>query len=128
MDKEIEKQVQEAIKEFRKFSESATTNAERVLVQGSLKIEADAKKNAPVKTGRLRSSITHRLRHDENNNAVVDIGTNVFYAIFKEFGTFGPNETIRMAPTPFLIPAYEANKEKILRAVEKAISETGKNA
>lgn len=60
-----------------------------------------------VDTGRLRDSISHRV-HDD----VVEVGTNVEYAIYVEFGTS------KMAPNPFLRSAAgdHANEYKeILR-------------
>lgn len=45
--------------------------------------ESDVALMAPVDTGRLRASITHRR---EGKDAVA-VGTNVEYAIYQEFGT-----------------------------------------
>jgi phage gpG-like protein len=52
-----------------------------------LRIEGKAKQATVVDTGRLRSSITHRIAQDTGI-----IGTNVSYSPFAEYGT------IRMAP------------------------------
>jgi HK97 gp10 family phage protein len=64
------------------------------------RVENAAKRNAPVDTGRLRSSITHSVNVD-GTGLFAEIGTNVEYAVYQEFGTaFQPG-------TPFLIPALE---------------------
>ena len=41
-----------------------------------------AQDGAPVDTGNLRNSITHEVGNDE-----VNIGTNVEYAVYQEYGT-----------------------------------------
>lgn len=72
--------------------------AEAALVAAGYQVQNDARALCPVDTGRLRSSImTHR-----GTDAVgryVDIGTNVFYAPYVEYGTRF------MAAQPFLRPA-----------------------
>ena len=52
-----------------------------------LRLEEDAKRNAPVDTGLLRVHITHEVdqSHDVPEQAIV--GTNVEYAPFQEDGT-----------------------------------------
>lgn len=47
-------------------------------------VESAAKANAPVDTGRLRSSITHGVTEDPLMGVV---GSNVFYAPYMEMGT-----------------------------------------
>lgn len=46
--------------------------------------ETYAKKEAPVDTGRLRNSISHKV---DKNEPAAYIGTNVEYAPYQEFGT-----------------------------------------
>ncbi len=61
------------------------------------KAETYAKNLCPVRTGRLRNSISHKVV--DENTAV--IGTNVEYAPFVELGTR------RAAARPYLRPAAE---------------------
>lgn len=56
-------------------------------------VQNEAKRQAPVDTGRLRASITHEAEEDG-----VIIGTNVHYAIYQELGTRYMN------PQPYLVP------------------------
>lgn len=49
-------------------------------------IEKDAKMGCPVDSGRLRSSIT-TVQEQKDNKWMVKVGTNVFYAVFQNFGT-----------------------------------------
>jgi hypothetical protein len=57
----------------------------RFLLKLALKVETAAKREAPVDTGRLRSSITHQLVR-EGKNLVAYVGTPVKYAIYVEKG------------------------------------------
>lgn len=60
-----------------------------VLTMIALRVERLARRYAPVDTGRLRNSITHRVRTELGANArvVAEVGTNVEYAASQEFGT-----------------------------------------
>ena len=78
--------------------------------KGCLLVEGTAKQNCPVDTGNLRASITHEVNEGEGI-----VGTNVEYASFVEFGTS------KQAPQPYLYPALEQNKEKILEFISKEI-------
>lgn len=71
------------------------------LERRAVKVETQAKRLCPVDTGRLRSSITHRLERD-SQGLVEMIGTDVDYAAAQEFGT----STQR--GTPYLRPALSA--------------------
>lgn len=67
--------------------ESPETKA--VLTMIALRVERLARRYAPVDTGRLRNSITHRVRTElgANPRIVAEVGTNVEYAAAQEFGT-----------------------------------------
>lgn len=83
------------------------------LLRRGVRVETQAKLNATgreygdgsrgprVRSGRLRSSITHALGHD-SAGLFVDVGTNVPYGKYLEEGTD------RMRPYPFLGPALAA--------------------
>lgn len=68
--------------------------AAKLLSRRAIRVETRAKELCPVDTGRLRSSITWALGRDAHG-LYADIGTNVFYAPFIEFGTgiYGPRHT-----------------------------------
>ncbi len=70
-------------------------------------VEGDAKRLAPVDTGRLRSSIAGIVETAPESITGI-IGTDVEYAHYLEFGTS------RMPGHAFLFPALESNKNKIL--------------
>ena len=68
------------------------------LVRVGMRVQARARSLCPVDTGRLRSSIIMRKGRD-GMGFYVEVGTNVHYAAFVEFGTS------RMAARPYLLPA-----------------------
>lgn len=72
--------------------------------------EGYAKRACPVDTGRLRNSITHIVRPDEDS---VYIGTNVEYAPCVEYGT------VYQDPQPFLRPAAEEHGSTYRAIVQK---------
>lgn len=72
---------------------------ERDLVALGLRVVNGARLRCPVDTGRLRASIiSSGLQHD-SRGAYVEVGTNVNYAAYVEFGT------MRAAAQPYLRPA-----------------------
>ena len=58
----------------------------RFFEQSATVVETDAKRNAPVDTGRMRSSITHEISK-ARVPLWAKVGTNVHYAPYMEFGT-----------------------------------------
>lgn len=115
-----------------------SVNLTEPLTKACLLVENDAKINAPVDTGMLRNSISHRIEGDTGI-----IGTNQEYAPYVEFGTGvfaaagdGRQErwsymdaegnwhtTIGQHPQPFLEPALKKNKKKITRLFEEYLKE-----
>jgi HK97 gp10 family phage protein len=72
---------------------------EQDLVTLGFRVQNGARARCPVDTGRLRASIiSSGLRHD-GGGAYVEVGTNVFYGGFVEFGTR------RNPAQPYLRPA-----------------------
>ena len=107
------------------------SQVERGMKKCGFAIERDAKRMCAVDTGRLRASISTAWTGQSGGRAsisnpvpdtqpddpvsvptdkdfTVQIGTNVEYASFLEFGTFGMG-----GAQPFLFPAYEANIRKL---------------
>lgn len=88
--------------EVRARSEARTLAA---LERAAFAIEARAKLRAPVRTGNLRAS----LRAVRVADLAWRVGTHVHYAPFVELGTR------KMAPRPYLIPAFEETIPQLLR-------------
>lgn len=81
----------------RQFAALALT-CEQDLVRVGLDVQNRARSLCPVDTGRLRSSI-QMVKGKDRDGVYVEIGTNVEYAVFVEFGTS------RAHAQPFLRPA-----------------------
>ena len=73
-----------------------------------LKIENDSRRMAPKDTGALKASIWSDMKSD--TEAVV--GDGVYYGMFQELGTRNH------PPQPFLMPAFEANKNVLERELK----------
>lgn len=73
-------------------------------------VEGEARAKAPVDTGRLRESIT-----SSPDGLSCEVGTNVEYAIYQEFGTY------KMKAHPFLIPALKDKSEEVKQIIKDSI-------
>lgn len=76
-----------------------------MLQKAALDVERNAKRLAPVDTGRLRSSI----RNGRLKPGTWFVSANVHYAVHQEFGTRS------QAGTPFIRPAVEVVRRNIAR-------------
>lgn len=65
-----------------KLDKLSDLQKEDILREMAVRIERDAKINAPAKSGELRQSITHTVSPEEAR-----IGTNLFYAPYVHQGT-----------------------------------------
>ena len=68
----------------------------------TLMVQRDAKINAPVKTGRLRASITPEVRVEGKADVIGVVGSNVDYALVQEIGSG------KYAEAPFFVVVNEA--------------------
>lgn len=105
-------------------------------------IERSAKEKAPKDTGELRRSITSEIRHTDGRIEGV-VYTPLEYAPYVEFGTglFAENggrkdvpwcykddkgewhTTSGQHPQPFMRPALNENREKIVRILKEAFDD-----
>lgn len=84
--------------DLRKHLAAMEVKSEADLVKVGLQVQNKARSLCPVDTGRLRASIL--MTHGRDGSGFfVEVGTNVSYAAFVEFGTS------RMKAQPFLLPA-----------------------
>ena len=118
--------VQEGIKQL---EQNLPNILEKALEKACLIVENSAKQNCPVDDGQLRQSITHTVEGTKG-----EIGTSVEYAPYVEVGTgiYSTEGNGRQTPwsyedangewhttegmvaQPFLKPALEENRSKIL--------------
>ena len=97
--------------------ESARVGARAALAirRTAAAIERDAKINAPVDTGALRSSISTATGNDVRGGRMTAvIGPTVSYGVYVELGTS------RMAAQPYLFPAADRHEPGFLAAMAKA--------
>lgn len=80
------------------------------------KAESYAKKICPVKTGRLRNSITHQQFSDNTEM----VGTNVEYAPYVELGHHTSSGSF-VAGKPFLRPAAEGHSAEYKQIIEQVM-------
>lgn len=84
---------------------------DQVTAKSALMLEAEAKKNAPVDTGRLMNSIATSAA----GPGTYEVGPTVDYGAYVELGTRF------MAPEPYLMPAADKIEPIFEQALEKAI-------
>lgn len=125
--------------ELRKYRDAKVSELKDVVNQSALMIESGAKVRAPVDTGRLRASIQIYLKDD---GLSADVGTEVNYAVYVEFGTGiyaakGDGRKTPWAykdakghwhrthgnhPQPFLFPAFEEEMPRFKRHLKDVLS------
>lgn len=96
----------------RKLEKLAQLKLQKGLEKATLRVERDAKLLAPVDTGFTKASINSTVRE---NYGEVYAGTE--YALFLELGTW------KMPAQPFMFPALEQNKEKIIEDLASDVRE-----
>ena len=106
----VEHNIDDVINSLERSVEKAIQAAEKELQLTALEIERDAKLNAPVDTGMLRASIT-----STGGGSEYEIGTNIEYAPFVEYGTR------YMAAQPFLLPAFDEVVKNLQANIMKAV-------
>ena len=165
------------LKRFDKLDKAVKANIKDEVNASALKIQADAKKLAPVNLGTLRNSIYLVEQDKGNNQYIYGVGSSASYASYVEFGTGGKvsipagysdyaaqfkgktggkfkdmvlaltewvlkkgiasgkqSKSVAYAialsilrrglrPQPFLIPAFETEKNKLLARIEKIIKD-----
>lgn len=102
-----------------KAGAKAQAGARMVVAKTAADITADAKAFAPVDTGNLRASIGHDL-FDTSGETGAEIGPTTNYGGFVEWGTS------RMAPQPYLGPAFDRRIPGFEKALGDMIDGTWK--
>jgi HK97 gp10 family phage protein len=113
--KDMEGQLKDLSKAFMQYSVKADDATSAGLLASAIVVQGDAIRLSPVDIGLLRKSILRRVVKATKGH-IAEVGTNVEYAPFQEFGTS------KMEPQPFLTPALNMNKAKIGQIIAKAIS------
>lgn len=107
------KEYNEKLKSLEKVS---AKTAYKEVAKAAYGIQRKAKRNCVVLTGRLRSSIAAEVyKTSLTGGSGAEIGTNVYYAPFVEYGT------VRSRPKPFLWPALIAQRPEMVKSMKEAM-------
>lgn len=114
----IETNMEAFLRELTGSSNRALDAACQELINTAYDVEAAAKENIrtneTVDTGRLLGSV--KTKHKKTNGSVeAEVGTNVEYANYIEYGTK------KMGAKPFLNPAFESKTEGLDQRIKQAI-------
>jgi len=113
---DIERQASELRSAFTKYSVNLDTALGAGLTAACLLVEESAVQNQKphIDTGLLNKSITHRVVETSSGYSG-EVGSNVEYAAFHEFGTS------KTGAYPFLTPALNSNKRAIEYVITNAL-------
>lgn len=96
----------------------ALRRAKAAIQESALDMLGEAQARVPIgDTRRLYDSLKV-IQLD--GGLIASIGTAYYKAKFHEFGT------VKMAPSPFIAPAWEITRPKYLRALEGALQKAGR--
>ena len=96
---------------------------DKIIKAGAEPILAQAKINAPVKSGTLRDDLKIAMK---NKNGVIKArigvqkGSKAFYATYVEYGHKGPHPA---EPHPYLAPAFDAKKDEAYRIIKNLLED-----
>ena len=109
---------------FAKIGDAIETEAEKALFEIGLKVKEAAARNAPVKSGQLKSGYAVRMRH-RGTTPVAVVGTLVKHATYVEFAKdisgheYGKN----LGDTPrVLYKALDDNRDDIVQMIAAAVA------
>ena len=99
---------------LREMGEHVVSAAKAALERGANKVVADAKRNVPVKTGKLRDSIKAVPNRDKSAYKISANAKNNGVA-YGQIVEFSPKIN-----KPFLYPALDANRNQIRENIKEA--------
>lgn len=104
----------EGLDQLKRWTANVTKQVEldvkQIVKETGYQIEADAKLLSPYETGHLRRSISTEVSTDGMS---AEIGTNVEYAPFVEFGTS------KQSAQAFLTPAFLKHEDSFIKKMEQ---------
>jgi HK97 gp10 family phage protein len=119
VDVEVKNLIRVQRETIKKLENTVGSPAVQAMKDATLRVTADAKRNAPVDTGRLRASITPQVKSSSRIEEIIGIvGSNVIYAAFQELGTR------YMKGRFYLKRAFESNRAWIIQRFNRFVSRT----
>ncbi|HHB1033555.1 TPA: HK97-gp10 family putative phage morphogenesis protein [Vibrio cholerae] len=109
---QVDVDVQKALNRIARYGGQAEKGVRKAVLQSTMSIETNAKKRAPVDTGKLRGSIKGTAKGLEG-----EVTATAEHAPFVEFGTR------RMGAQPYMGPAAEQERPRFEQAVRGALKE-----
>lgn len=114
----INSNIDSIISQLSASGRNAIRDAAKELTDTAYEVESEAKqniqRNRTVDTGRLLGSVTTEIR-GSGVNTKAEIGTNVEYANYIEYGTS------KMAAKPFLTPAFISKTNGLEDRIRQAV-------
>lgn len=109
--------LEELQKALARFPKEWERTARQALKPGLALLESGAKKEAPVDTGRLRSSIASEVVKGPGSEIIGKVGSSLEYAPYQEYGTrYQPGK-------PYLRPTLAKEKNRVIKMFEAGIKQ-----
>ncbi|SKC57695.1 phage protein, HK97 gp10 family [Maledivibacter halophilus] len=105
--------------EIEKLGQKGSRIENKALREAGDVVKESIKKEVPVRTGKLKQSITASRVKTKDGVKRVEVGPDKdgYYGKFVEFGT------VKMKANPFMSRGYETSKEEAMEAIEKNLKE-----
>lgn len=114
---DMDRRLDQMRKDFANAGIVIDTDFRRAIETACIIVEDSAVQLVPVDTGLLKKSINRRLI-TRKGVIIGQVGTNVEYAPFQEFGTS------KMKARPFLTPALKMNQSRIEKIIAGALDKS----
>ena len=100
-----------------KIGEEAQAELFKAFEDAAEDLMNEAKRNAPISTGKLKNSITKKTLTNKKGSKLMAVGPDLDYGFFVEVGA---NDK---APRPFMGRAYISKRDKLARDMIKAAND-----
>mgnify|MGYP000850255463 FL=1 len=107
------------LNEIEKLGKTGSRIENKALREAGDVVKEAIQKEAPIRSGKLKESITVSRVKNKDGAKHVEVGPDkgVFYSRFVEFGT------VKMKANPFMARGYETSKDSAMETIEKNLKE-----
>jgi HK97 gp10 family phage protein len=111
--------IENLLAEIEKLGKTGSRIENKALREAGDVVKEAIQKEAPIRSGKLKKSITVSRVKNKDGAKRVEVGPDkdVFYSRFVEFGT------VKMKANPFMSRGYEVSKENAMEKIEKNLKE-----